>query len=198
MSRKKRRQRNPRRHVSSRSSDRSDGSSSDRPRVLPGAVLVIGLILICFAFLTINLTARTIAFWIYRNDYTRTELEVTELIPGTGDSDSVLIGIVAATGDEIHSNQIPTELMEFSSPRGVIGTVMNPAAARGKKIPIWYARDHQAWFTSANIQFASEFDTLPSSRLVLGIVCVNLALFALAAWCIVFAKRRLPTSSDET
>jgi hypothetical protein len=133
----------------------------------PTVAVVFGLILVCIALFALELAGRTLRFWLSRDDYIRTELKVTDL---NSEGDTVF-GIVAATGEEIHSNRVH-------------------AAARGKVVPIWFAQGHNSFFSSARVQYVSEFETLPSGTLVLGIAAVNLAILAVGAWCVVFGIRR--------
>jgi hypothetical protein len=144
----------------------------------PLASVVVGLLLICIAVLNFELTGRTILFWLSRDDYIRTDLKVTELSPGRH---AMVFGIVAATGEEFHSRIVPAELIELDSPSDPTGTLMKPERAKGKVVPIWFAQDHNSFFSSRRVQYVSEFPTLPSGTLVLGTAAVNLSIFAIGA-----------------
>jgi hypothetical protein len=168
-----------------------NGGPSARGRsAWPAAAVGFGLILVCIALFTLNLTGRARLFWLSRDDYIRTELEVTDLSPGTGHSKSMVVGIVTATGEEIHSRHVPTELVEFDSPSDPTGTLMKPETARGKRIPSWFAQDHNSLINSARVHYVSEFGTLPSGTLILGTAAVNLAIFAAGASFVAIGIRR--------
>ena len=188
------RNRHPRMNPSQKPySNESTPPSESVTRGLSGwsaATFVSGLIIICFAVLVLGLTSRTSFFWLSRDDYIRTELTVTDLDPGTEDSDATLSGTVTATGKEIHTHHIPQELFEFDSPNDPIGTHMDAEKARGKRIPIWFAEDHQSFFSSARIQYVSEYDSLPDFKLVLKTAAVGLALFVAGIWLMCYGTDR--------
>jgi hypothetical protein len=114
------------------------------------------------------------------------------------DDGAVVLGAVAATGEEIRGNRAPTELRDFVSKSVPNGTVMTFEKVRGKAVPIWYARDHKSFFTSEAVQYISEFPTLPSATLVLGIAAVNLAIFAAGVGLTDFGVRRSNALADPT
>ncbi len=138
--------------------------------------VVLGLIVVCLAVFTLDFTIRTLAFWLSRDDYVRTELEIKS-IDSLGDNATVY-GVVVATGEEVHVPRTPSELYEFDSPSDVTGTLMSSEKARGRLVPIWFAEDHDSSFESARVHFVSEFETPPSHSFVLGLAAMNLALFA--------------------
>ena len=67
---------------------------------------------------------------------------------------------------------------------------------RGKAVPIWYARDHRSFLTSEAVQFVSEFPTMPSAELILGMATVNLAILAAGVGLAVFGARRMNAAPD--
>jgi len=178
-----------RRSRSQRSQRRSIKARPKRQSRWPAVAFVFGLIVACFAIFLLELTGRTLFFWLFRDDYIRTELKVTSISPGW-EEQTIVSGIVAATGEKVHLHRIPTELVHFDSPSDPTGTVMDHMAVRGKVIPIWFAEDHDSFFSSARVHYVSEFKTMPSGKLVLGIATVNLAILAAAVWYVVVGIRR--------
>ena len=164
-------------------------SAEQRRSALPLVATVFGLLLVCIGVLVLELTGRTLLFWLARDDYIRTEVTVTDVLIDS-ELEVAVWGIVAATGKEVRLPSAPTELHVYDSPSDATGELMEPSAARGKVIPIWFAEDHTSFFSSSRVHFVSEYDTPPSGTLVLSIAAVNLAILAVGAWCTAYGFRR--------
>ena len=171
--------------------------SADDPPSFPrrGALLfTAGLVILVLAAFVANLTLRTWFFWWYQDDYVRTELVVTELSIQGGEP--MLFGIVAATGDEVHTSITPTEIFRYDSPSDATGDLKRSDEVRGMHIPMWYVGAEQSIVGTPSIYWVSEYGTLPSTRLALTTAAINLAIAALGAWCIRAGLRtRRPASA---
>lgn len=141
--------------------------------------VVFGLIVVCLAVFTLNVSIRTLAFWLSRDDYVRTELKIKSI--DSLSDEATVYGFVVATGEQVHVPRVPSELYEYDSPNDITGTLMTSEKARGRLVPIWFAENHTSSFSSARVHFVSEFKTPPSGRFMLGIAAVNLAMFAVGA-----------------
>ena len=146
----------------------------------PTAAVGGGLLLVCIALFVSNLTVRTLLFWHSKADYVRTELEVTGYSPAF--RDPLLLGKVRSTGEEVHYSVFPSELFKYDSSSDATGSLISADEARGKLIPIWFAKDHGSFFTAARIYYVSEFETPPSGIFVLKLSAVNLAILLAGAW----------------
>jgi len=142
------------------------------PRLLISAFA--GLFLICIAAFTFNLTAQCAMLWLTRADYIRTELEIESLSYVTGEA--LLVGRIMATGEEVHNYHVPHELY-VPRPSGSGFELMKAEEAKGKRVPIWYAAEHDSLFTSAKIQYRSEYPKLPTFQNVFNVAAVNFAIF---------------------
>lgn len=171
-------------------------AAKQRGSALPLAATMFGLLLVCIALLTAELTGRTMLFWLARDDYIRTEVTVTNVLIDS-ELEVAVWGIVAATGEEVRLPSVPTELHVYDSPSDPTGELIEPSAARGTVIPIWFADDHTSLFSSARVHFVSEYDTLPSGWLVLGTAAVNLAVLALGVWCTAYGFRRAMRTTNQ-
>src|SRR5262245_47613125 len=100
---------------------------------------VSGLFLLCVAFLFIRPTERAIVLWLNRDRYVLTELEITDLSPGSGDSNTTIFGRIASTGEEIHTDELPPGLSKFDSPTDMTGELMTREEAIGQRFPVWYS-----------------------------------------------------------
>ncbi len=144
-----------------------------------GKLLFIGgLLVVIVALFTLNLTIRTLTLWWHQGDYVRTELEVTGLSPSRS---PLLFGIVAATGEEIHTSILPTEIFTYDSPSDATGTLKRSADIEGLRIPVWYCPRRHSIFGNPHVYYVSEYGTLPTARTALGVVAINLAIALLGA-----------------
>ena len=155
----------------------------DRPFPRRAALLfAAGLVILVIALFTSNLTIRTLVFWWYAGDYVRTELVVTEFSPH-GD-DPLVFGTIVATGEEIHTSILPTELFRHDTPDAVVGHLRSRDEALGLHIPVWYCPRRHSLFGDPRVMYVSEYGTLPSTRLALTTAGINLAIGGLGVFCL--------------
>lgn len=154
------------------------------PLTRRGALLfATGLVTIVMALFVSNLTIRTLALWWFRDDYVRTELVVTEV--GDRQHDPILFGTVAATGAEIQTRTLPTELYGYDSPSDATGALKPESELRGMRIPIWWCDRHRRVMSDTRLAYVSEYGPeLPSTRLALVTTAVNAAIAALGVLAI--------------
>lgn len=160
-----------------------------------GCAVLLGLVVLPVSLLVLDLTLRITSFWLSRDDYVRTELEVTDVDVGV-DSEG-MFGIVAATGEEIRVGRLPLELYEHDSPSDPIGTRMTPEQAKGKKIPIWYAAGHTSFWDSPAVQFVSEYPERPDGSTMAGPLCITLAMAGIGAGLVWWGLRPFRHSDEE-
>lgn len=154
------------------------------PLTRRGALLFgAGLVTVVLALFAANLTIRTLVLWWFRDDYVRTELVVTEV--GDRQHDPILFATVAATGEEIHTRTLPTELYTYDSPRDATGTLASDERLRGMRIPIWWCDRHWRVMSDTRLAYVSEYGPgLPSTRLALVTTAVNAAIAGLGVLAI--------------
>ena len=157
----------------------------DRPFPRRAALLfAAGLVILVIALFTSNLTIRTLVFWWYASDYVRTELVVTEFSPHG--KNPLVFGTIAATGEEIHTSILPTELFRHDTPDAVVGHLRSRDEALGMHIQVWYCPRRHSLFGDPRVMYVSEYGALPSTREALVTLGINVAI----GWLGVFNVRR--------
>jgi hypothetical protein len=147
-----------------------------------------GLVVLTLAAFTLNLTLRTLTFWWYQADLVRTDFVVTDLSDRR--RDPLLFGTVTATGEDIHTALLPTELFAYDTPSDATGRLRSDAKIRGLRIPMWYQSGRHSMVGSPSIYWVSEYGTLPSAGLALGTLAVNAAMAGVGVACVRRALRR--------
>lgn len=165
-----------------RSAPRAAGATGETGALTPRgrALLASGLVVLVLACIVLDLSLRTLVHGWLAEEYVRTELVVVDV--GDRANEPVLFATVAATGEEIHTRRLPTEVWAYDSPRDATGTLLPTEELRGRRIPVWWSSRDGWLFSDLRLAFVSEYGpTLPSARLALGIAAGNLVLAALGA-----------------
>ncbi len=77
----------------------------------------------------------------------------------------MVFGTIAATGEEIHTSILPTELFRHDTPDAVVGHLRSRDEALGMHIQVWYCPRRHSLFGDPRVMYVSEYGTLPSHAL---------------------------------
>ena len=154
-------------------------------------IFILGILLLCFAFMFIMITERAVLLWLNTNNYVPTEVEVLQLLPDTGTDGQTLISVrVDATGEELLTSGVPRELYVFDGPKDMTGALMKPEEAKGKKFAVWYSARAKGFFSDLRIAYPGEFEPASTTRNAIVVVGAHLLLIALG-WFLLITGYKL-------
>jgi hypothetical protein len=154
-------------------------------------LFILGILLLCFAFLFIMITERAVLLWLNTDNYVPTEVEVLQLLPDTGTNGKALISVrVDATGEKLLTRGVPRELYVFDGPKDMTGKLMKPEEAKGKKFAVWYSARAKGFFSDLRIAYPGEFEPASTARNAIVVVGTHVLIIALGCLFLIKGYKR--------
>lgn len=169
-------------------------ASHGRRRLLLILRLMLGVAVLAFGLLFLNLSIRVIYLWLARDSFVPATLVVEKFHPRVND-EAVVVGRVDPPGTEIALKKLPFDFHVFSSPSAITSTYITPEQAVGRAYPIWFNVSTDALADDDQMEYRRNWPALPDGWVVKRTLAGQLGLLALAAlllWAPVRSIMRTP------